>query len=123
MARPGNREFYHFHPMHPKNLILLLVASLLPWPDSLCATDGQKLFSTNCASCHGADGKAQTPAGKILGAKDLGTSKLPDSEIEKQIVNGGVKDANGKSRMPAFKDRLKAEEITALVVHVKSFRH
>ena len=108
--------------MHPNKLILLLIIFSIPWAAPLCAADGQKLFNMNCASCHGADGKAQTAAGKMLGARDLSTSKLSDAEIENQIVNGGVKDANGKSKMPAFKDRLKPEEITALVAHVKSFR-
>lgn len=102
-------------------MLLCLVLAGVSFASTLSAADGRQLFGTNCASCHGIDGKARTPAGKALGAKDLSASKLTDSEIEKQITNG-VQDASGKQRMPAFKSRLTAEDITALVAHVKSFR-
>ena len=32
---------------------------------------GQKSFATNCASCHGPDGKAQTDIGKAVKARNL----------------------------------------------------
>lgn len=32
---------------------------------------GEKAFATNCASCHGVDGKAQTDVGKALKARNL----------------------------------------------------
>lgn len=103
---------------------ILIGLALIPLlgATTLLAADGRQLFATNCASCHGLDGKARTPAGKALGAKDLSASKLSDAEIERQITNG-VQDASGKQRMPAFKSRLTAEDITALVAHVKSFRN
>lgn len=103
-------------------ILLCLVLAAGCFASTLPAADGRQLFGTHCASCHGMDGKARTPAGKALGAKDLCASKLTDAEIEKQITNG-VQDASGKQRMPAFKSRLTAEEITALVAHVKTFRN
>ena len=83
--------------------------------------DGGAVFAAHCAPCHGLDGKARTPAGKKLGAKDLSESKLADAEIEKTIL-AGVKDKKGADRMPAFKERLATEEVAALVVFVKTFR-
>jgi mono/diheme cytochrome c family protein len=80
-----------------------------------------ELFRTHCGPCHGADGKARTPAGKKLGAKDLSASRLSDAEIQKQITTG-TKNPNGTDRMPAFKDRLTSPEISALVDFVKTFR-
>jgi len=108
--------------MFPKKSTPLLILCAIACTSTLRAVDGRQVFNTNCASCHGVDGKARTPAGKALGAKDLCASKLSDAEIEKQITNG-VQDASGKQRMPAFKSRLTAEEITALVAHVKTFRN
>lgn len=85
------------------------------------ATSGADLFADNCASCHGLDGKARTPAGKKFGAKDLSLSKLSDAEIEKQIRDG-TKNDRGADKMPAFKDKLSASDISTLVSFAKTFR-
>jgi mono/diheme cytochrome c family protein len=85
------------------------------------AADGSELFTTHCAPCHGADGKARTPAGKKLGAKDLSESKLADADIEKQILTG-TKDPKGNERMPPFKAKLAPDEVAAVVAFVKTFR-
>jgi mono/diheme cytochrome c family protein len=97
----------------------LLVVVSLPAADA--KVDGKILFEKNCAPCHGKDGKAKTPAGKMLGVKDLTLSKLPDAEIERQIVEGR-KDDQGTQKMPPFKDKLTDEEIKALVRIVKGLR-
>ena len=100
-----------------------LMFTLLPLGIAALAqgADGVDVFAQYCTPCHGADGKARTPAGKKLGAKDLSESKLPDAEIEKQIL-GGKKDERGSDRMPAFKGRLTESEVASLVVFVKTFR-
>jgi mono/diheme cytochrome c family protein len=85
------------------------------------ADAGATVFENNCAPCHGLDGKARTPAGKKLGAKDLSGSTLADADIAKQIRDGS-KDKNGKEKMPPFKEKLGAAEISAVVEYVKTFR-
>ena len=91
-------------------------------PTVVSAVNGEEVFASHCASCHGTDGKAKTPAGKKLRVKDLTQSKLADTDIEKQIVNG-TQDAKGIARMPEFKTKLSPEEIAALVAYVKALRH
>jgi mono/diheme cytochrome c family protein len=83
--------------------------------------NGKELFTANCAPCHGPDGKAKTPAARKLGVKDLTQSKLSDAEIKKQIVEG-KKDKKGNQQMPAFEDKLSAEQIAAIIAVVKEFR-
>ena len=90
------------------------------WP-LLSADTANEVYTKACASCHGKDGKAKTPAGKKLGVKDLSQSKLTDEEIIGQILNGKL-DAKGVLTMPAFKEKLKREEIDSLVPLVKEFR-
>lgn len=86
-----------------------------------CAGDTNEVFIKSCASCHGKDGRAQTSVARKLGVKDLSQSKLTDAQIEQQIRDG--KAANQSSaKMPAFKDRLTAEEIKSLIAVVKEFR-
>jgi mono/diheme cytochrome c family protein len=83
--------------------------------------DGKELFAKQCASCHGPDGKAQTPIARKLGVKDLTQSKLPEAEIEKQIVEG-KRDDHGKVKMPSFKGKLSADEIKLLIKAVQELR-
>jgi cytochrome c6 len=85
------------------------------------AADGQDLFVKHCALCHGKDGKAQNPAARKLGVKDLSLSKATDGEIEKQVAEG-TKDKHGNQKMPPFGDKLTLEEIKSLIPVVKGFR-
>lgn len=98
--------------------IAVLVLVIVP---AARAADGQALFADNCASCHGMDGKARTPAGRKVHAKDLSLSKLTDVEIERQIKEGR-KDSRGIFTLPPFREKLADEDTSALISVVKSFR-
>jgi mono/diheme cytochrome c family protein len=83
------------------------------------AADGPALFKANCAMCHGPDGTGDTPAGKMLKVKVLGSpevQKLTDAEIAKTI-------SDGRGKMRAFKDKLSADDVKALVAFVRTFAH
>src|SRR4051812_1536484 len=84
----------------PMNASFFLLVGLvaLSSPITTSAANGEEVFATHCASCHGADGKARTPAGKKLRVKDLTQSKLADTDVEKQILSG-TQDAKGSARM------------------------
>jgi len=99
---------------------ILLTTVLVSGPLRLVA-DGKELFGKQCASCHGPDGKAQTPIARKLGVKDLTQSKLTEAEIEKQIVEG-KRDDHNKEKMPSFKGKLSTDEIKSLITAVKELR-
>ena len=103
-----------------RTAVLLAGLALAAGP-VLRAADGPALFADHCASCHGMDGHARTPAGRKLHAKDLTLSRLTDEQIEHQIREG-QKDEQGKQAMPPFKEQLTPDEIKALIPVVKSFR-
>ncbi len=105
-------------PLFRSGGILVALALLAPVRG---ATPAAELFVEHCAPCHGPDGKAHTPAGRKLGAKDLSQSKLGDSDIQKQIVNGS-KTPRGVEKMPSFREKLSAAEIELLIAYVKTFR-
>jgi mono/diheme cytochrome c family protein len=79
--------------------------------------DAGKLFKTHCLPCHGEDGKG-TDLGKGLGTPDFTNvewqNTRPDTRFVEQILNGSEK-------MFPFKDKLKMEEVQALVVYVRQF--
>ncbi len=96
-----------------KSVAVLVLAAALP----ALAADGPALFRRSCAPCHGFNGDANNPAGKSLGAKDLGSEpvqKLTDAEI-------GTIISHGKGKMPRF-DRLGTDEVKALIAVVRGFR-
>ena len=96
----------------------LLPLLLLALPHSAAAqSDGQKLYDTNCAKCHGPDGSGNTVVGKAVGAKDLGSAeakKLTDAEIHTQIEQG-------KNNMPPFGGTLNKAQIDSLIPIVRAF--
>ncbi len=103
------------------NYAPLLITAIIATAPLQAGNSGADLFADNCASCHGPDGKARTPAGRKFGAKDLSLSKLSDAEIEKQIRDG-AKNERGADKMPAFRDKLSSSDISTLVSFVKTFR-
>ena len=80
--------------------------------------DGAALFKAKCAPCHGADGKGQTPMGKAVKARDLGSDdvqKESDAQLT-EIAN------NGKGKMPGYKGKLTDDQIKEMVKYVRSLK-
>ena len=77
-----------------------------------------------CASCHGADGKAQTKIGKKLKIRDYTDAKvqaeLTDDYMIKATAAGVTVD--GKEKMKGYKSELSADEIKDLVAHIRKFK-
>ncbi|HTZ94916.1 MAG TPA: cytochrome c [Terriglobales bacterium] len=89
---------------------LLLAVSPMANAQTAAAT-----YKAKCAMCHGADGKADTPAGKSMGAHSFSSpevKKESDTELEAII-------SKGKNKMPPYASRLKESEIKELAAYVK----
>jgi cytochrome c6 len=72
------------------------------------ATDAN--YKAKCAACHGATGEGK-PAMKTAPMKD--SAAKSEDELTTAITNG-------KGKMPAYKDKLKPEDIKALVAEIKA---
>jgi mono/diheme cytochrome c family protein len=80
--------------------------------------DGAATFKAKCAMCHGPDGTGQTSMGKTLKLRDLGSAdvqKQTDADLKK-IVN------DGKGKMPAYKAKLSADEVQAVVAFIRTLK-
>jgi mono/diheme cytochrome c family protein len=103
---------------HRVGAIALLPLFLFAFPHLAAAqADGQKLFDTTCAKCHGPDGTGNTVVGKAVGAKNLNSpeaKKLTDIEIYTQIDQG-------KGNMPPFGGTLNKAQIDSLIPIVREF--
>ena len=79
--------------------------------DESAAVTGKNLYTLNCSSCHGADGKLG-----LYGAKDLSVSSLSDKERIALITNG-------KNAMPSMKEALgSTKNIQSVADYVKSLK-
>ena len=70
---------------------------------------GQAVFEANCARCHGADGMGSQTGRSLIG--------IAMSEPDRSVHVASV--TTGKGNMPAFGERLSAEEIDAAVSYVR----
>jgi cytochrome c6 len=94
----------------------VLALSLGLWTMPAAAQDAAATYKAKCAMCHGADGKAATPAGKSMGAHDFASpevQKQSDADLELII-------AKGKNKMPAYGSKFKPEEIKDLVSYIRT---
>lgn len=82
-----------------------------------------ELFNRNCARCHGADGRSDTPQGQLFRAPDFTdaewwkkNSRLTSNRTLRTVI------VRGKAAMPAFGKKLTRAEIDLLVERIRSFR-
>jgi mono/diheme cytochrome c family protein len=87
------------------------------------AKNVEELFNRNCARCHGADGRGDTPLGHLYNAPDFTdvewwrkNARITNTRTLKSIVS------RGKAGMPAFGKKLTRAEINLLVDRIRSFR-
>jgi len=100
-----------------KKITLLVLAVLIVAP-AMYAADGAAIYKAKCAMCHGPDGAGQTTMGKNLKLRDLGSAdvqKQTDAELVKWI-------SDGKGKMPAYKGKLTADEINAVVTFLRTLK-
>lgn len=81
---------------------------------------GQQLYQKQCRMCHGATGKADTPAAKTMGASDLTdatwTRGSSDGEIFVVIQEGAGPDY----KMKGFKGKLSEQDTWHVVNYIRS---
>jgi mono/diheme cytochrome c family protein len=70
------------------------------------------LFKQYCAKCHGEDGKANTPKGKQLMARDFTDAEFQAGKADAKLVKTVTE---GDEDMPPFGKKLSKEQIEALV--------
>ena len=83
------------------------------------APDGAQLYTRNCVACHGATGVPNAAMVRSMGAipnfSDAGVmGAIADSTLVNVVTNG-----KGRS-MPAYKTRLTADQIRAVIAHVRT---
>lgn len=82
-------------------------------PSDPTLAKGQQVYAQNCASCHGENGEG------VVAPPLVGVAKTyPDIEKQIALISNGVKG----SSMPAWKDKLSAEDIRAVAEYTRSLQ-
>ena len=122
--RPKRKFAMHTSSRQPTLLIttafaLFFVTALPPASTAVpLAPDAAATYTARCAKCHGADGRGVEKY-KKQGAKDFTEAKWQKSRTDAQLT---TTISNGKGDvMPAWKTKLSADEIKALVAHIRAF--
>jgi len=105
---------------------LIVIAAMLGLTAALSAkaADAKENWDTQCAKCHGAEGKGDTKMGAKLGCKDFTDAKVQaDIKDDKAVksIKEGLKSDDGKTLMKPF-DTLSDDEIKALVAYVHGLK-
>ena len=96
-----------------------VVASLAWSPfQASAAPDAAATFKAKCAACHGQDGKGETPVGKAMKIRDLGSAEVQGQSDDalNEIVS------KGKGKMPAYEKSLGADQCKQLVAEIRKFK-
>jgi mono/diheme cytochrome c family protein len=97
---------------------VVLALALMFTTQVFAADSGADLFKAKCAMCHGADAKGETPMGKRLGIKDLGSAdvqKQSDADLTAAI-------SKGKGKMPGYEGKLTGDQIQELVKFIRTLK-
>jgi len=78
---------------------------------------GRRLFMKNCTSCHGKDGRGDTPLGRVLKTIPDFTSSVVQSKSNQELFKFITQ---GKPPMPSYK-HLSEEERMDLVHFIRTF--
>ena len=99
-------------------VLLIAIVAMVFAPLAAFAADGAAVYKAKCGSCHGPDGKGETSIGKAMKLRSLAAAdvqKTSDADLTKVI-------SDGKGKMPAYKGKLTADEIKALVAFIRTLK-
>jgi mono/diheme cytochrome c family protein len=113
--------------------LFVLITAAMPSVSPAATADlpaGARIFADHCANCHGSDGKGGGTMIHFLATVrranlpiDLTNASVmrawTDEQLAAVIANGG-KAMGGSTLMPAYQDKLSAEQIANLVAYIRS---
>lgn len=109
-------------PTNNANANAAKTASPAPTTEVAAVKSGKDLYTIHCMTCHKDSGKGGkvTVDGKQLNPDDLTSANMKAKSDDKLFgyVSDGIEDEG----MPAFKDKLKPDEIRSVVAHLRELQ-
>jgi cytochrome c553 len=105
--------------------VLAVVVAAAPVCAEDAPPDPKALWTKNCASCHGEDGKGKTKMGELLKVRDLTDPAVHATLTREGVIKAikeGVKNEAGKLVMKGYAGKLSDGEIEALADHTMALK-
>lgn len=99
-----------------KKLVYLAILILLI--PAAAFAGGAETYKAKCVTCHSADGSGTSTMGKKLGLRHLGSPEV-QAQTDAKLIEITTK---GKNKMPAYEGKLSAEDIKAVVAHIRTLK-
>lgn len=96
---------------------MILLAASIAAP-AFGQSAGAATYKAKCAMCHGPDGTAATPVGKMMKVpsfKDPAVVKTPDAALIAVTKNG-------KGKMPAYTGKLTDDQIREVIAFIRTLQ-
>lgn len=99
-------------------LAVVLMIAVVSMMSTAAFGQAADLYKAKCASCHGADGKADTPIGKKMGVKSF-----TDADVAKNTDQNWFEvTKKGKGKMPGYDGKLTDDQINDLVKYIRTLK-
>lgn len=85
----------------------------------LVQNNAKALYDKTCATCHGKDGRASSVRGKLTKAQKFTDASWQNSTSDEDMIETIE---NGRGKMPAYKNKLTAEQIKSLASYIRKFK-
>ena len=95
-------------------VVFFLVLFALCLSDAADGNEGEVTYKARCAVCHGKDGVPKSSAKGSPAFNDDAWKKETSLEAIEKVV------AEGRNRMPAFRNKLTPEEIKSVSAYLKT---
>jgi len=96
---------------------MILLAASIAAP-AFAQSAGADTYKAKCAMCHGPDGTAATPMGKMMKIPSFkDPSVLKQSEADLTAIT-----KNGKGKMPAYNGKLSDGQIKEVVSYIRTLQ-
>lgn len=92
--------------------LAVFVFAALP---AMAGADGEALYNQHCATCHGKDGKADTPVGKALHAAHLVDPKYAAEESDEGVTHA----IRTLSKHKAVSSSVSDEDLKAIAAYIR----
>ena len=116
--------------MRQRRILALLLGVSLAWATSLAAQPspvsaherGKALYERNCAVCHGNDGQADSPLGRLLSPRPRNfADPIEMARLTVDRVYRAIKEGKPGTAMAAWKQVLTEPEIGDVIDYIHSF--
>jgi mono/diheme cytochrome c family protein len=87
----------------------------------------ERVWKSKCASCHGADGRADNDIGRKQAIRDMTTASwqaaFTDAQLRDATLDGLHRTRDGKQQdMDGYRGKLSDEQVAALVAYMRALK-